>query len=136
MYCLKKSTKPTKLNNYVECPCIIISFIFVGLHNMQFYKLAFYTHSIMHPFYSDNCKISTIYVVRELLGSSVVYFNQRTHAYFSSCVLHEPLVHMMKKILFSSFSNVFYRFWPCKCMRKHAFAGRNTQIRLKRNAHF
>ena len=34
---------------------------------------------------------------------------------------------MMKKVLFSSFSNVFHRFLPCKGMHKHAFAGRNTQ---------
>ena len=27
----------------------------------------------------------------------------------------------------SSFLSVFNRFWPCKHMRKHAFAGRNTQ---------
>ena len=37
--------------------------------------------------------------------------------YFSSCVLHEPLVHMMKKVLFSS-------FWT---MQTHAQAGQNTQ---------
>ena len=26
-----------------------------------------------------------------------------------------------------SFSNVFHHFRPCERMRKHAFAGRNTQ---------
>ena len=50
-----------------------------------------------------------------------------TNKLFSSYVLHEPLVHMMKKVLFSSFSNVFYCFRPCKRMLVHAFAGRNTQ---------
>ena len=34
---------------------------------------------------------------------------------------------MMKKVLFSSFSNVFCCFRPCKRMLKHGFAGRNTQ---------
>ena len=34
---------------------------------------------------------------------------------------------MMKKVLFYSFLNVFDRFRPCERMRKHAFAGRNTQ---------
>ena len=86
---------------------------------VQFYKLAFYTHPIMDSVYADNRKISTIYIVRELLGSSVVYFNQQAHAYFSSCILHEPLVHMMKKVLFSSFSNVFLSFLT---MRTHAQA--------------
>ena len=37
--------------------------------------------------------------------------------------LTKPLVHMMKKVLFSSFSNVFL----FSTMRKHALAGRNTQ---------
>ena len=46
---------------------------------------------------------------------------------FSSWALHEPLVRMMKKVLFSWFSNVFYHFRPCECMSKHAFAGWNTQ---------
>ena len=75
-----------------------------------------------------------------------MYFEQRTHACacirmvendrkhkkmmkkvsfprFSSCALHEPLIRMMEKVLFSSFSNVFYRFQPCERMRKHVFAG-------------
>ena len=78
--------------------------------------------------------------------ASVVYFDQRAHACplvcmvekgkrwkhskiiknflrFSSCALHEPLVHMIIKVLLSSFLNVFHRFRPCK----HAFAGQNTQ---------
>ena len=46
---------------------------------------------------------------------------------YSSCALHEPLVRMMEKILFSLFSNVFDRFQPCQRMRKHVFAGRITQ---------
>ena len=29
--------------------------------------------------------------------------------------------------VFISFSNVFHRFQPCERMRKHAFAGPNTQ---------
>ena len=33
----------------------------------------------------------------------------------------------------SSFSNVFHRFRPCQRMRKHAFAGRNTQQVWKQN---
>ena len=33
----------------------------------------------------------------------------------------------MKKVLFHSFYNDFDRFRPCERMRKHAFAGRNTQ---------
>ena len=40
---------------------------------------------------------------------------------------HEPLVRMMEKVLFSLFSNVFHPFQPCERMRKHEFAGRNTQ---------
>ena len=48
---------------------------------------------------------------------------------FSSWALHKPLVRMMKKILFSWFLNVFHRFWPCKRMGKHVFAGWNTQHR-------
>ena len=66
----------------------------------------------------------------------VVYFDQRTHGQkrwtFSimstkgSCKAHEE---KQKKVcvLVSSFSNVFDRFRPCKCMPKHAFAGWNTQ---------
>ena len=34
---------------------------------------------------------------------------------------------MMEKVLFSGFLKVFHRFQPCERMRKHAFAGRNTQ---------
>ena len=34
---------------------------------------------------------------------------------------------MMKKVLFYSFLNVFDRFRPCEPMRKHVFAGQNTQ---------
>ena len=34
---------------------------------------------------------------------------------------------MYKKVLFSSFYYVFDRFRPCEHIRKHAFAGRNTQ---------
>ena len=30
-------------------------------------------------------------------------------------------------MVFISFSNVFHRFQPCERMRKHAFAGPNTQ---------
>ena len=41
--------------------------------------------------------------------------------------LHESLVRMMKKVSFWSFSIVFYCFQPCERMRKHAFAGWNTQ---------
>ena len=41
--------------------------------------------------------------------------------HFSSCDLHEPLVHIQM---------FFYHFRPCKPMRKHAFAGRNTQHAL------
>ena len=32
-----------------------------------------------------------------------------------------------EKDTFSWFSNVFHCFWPCECMRKHGFAGWNTQ---------
>ena len=46
---------------------------------------------------------------------------------FSSCALHEPIVQMMKKILFYSFSTVFDCFRPCERVRKHVFAGWNTQ---------
>ena len=35
------------------------------------------------------------------------------------------LIMLMNKT--KSFLNVFYRFQPCERMRKHAFAGRNTQ---------
>ena len=49
------------------------------------------------------------------------------------CVLHEPLVHMMKKVHFSSFLKVFYHFLPCERMRKHAFGSRNTQQTYKNN---
>ena len=42
---------------------------------------------------------------------------------FSSCTLHEPLVRMMEKVLFSLFFNVFDRFRPCERMHKHEFAG-------------
>ena len=48
---------------------------------------------------------------------------------FSSWALHEPLVRMMEKVLFSWFSNIFHRSRSCKRMRKHAFAGRNMQHR-------
>ena len=34
---------------------------------------------------------------------------------------------MIKKVLFHSFYNDFDCFRPCEGMRKHAFAGRNTQ---------
>ena len=46
---------------------------------------------------------------------------------FSSCALREPLMQMMKKILFYSFSSVFDCFRPCERVRKHVFAGWNTQ---------
>ena len=61
--------------------------------------------------------------------ADVVYFDQRKqwktfknykkYLCFSSCVLHEPLVHMMKKVLFSSFLNVFLSFLT---MQMHAQA--------------
>ena len=44
-----------------------------------------------------------------------------------SLVFFVFLVCMMKKLLSYSFWSVFNRFQPCKRMRKHALAGRNTQ---------
>ena len=41
--------------------------------------------------------------------------------------LHEPIARMMKKYVFEYFEAFFYHFQPCKRMRKHAFAGLNTQ---------
>ena len=46
---------------------------------------------------------------------------------FSSFFYVSLLCAWWKKTLFKSFLNVFDRFWPCERMRKHAFAGRNTQ---------
>ena len=46
---------------------------------------------------------------------------------FSSRASREPLVCVIKKVLFYSFSSVFDCFRPCERMRKHGFAGRNTQ---------
>ena len=51
-----------------------------------------------------------------------MYFDQRTHAYACVCMVEND-----KNILFSSFSNLFCCFQPCKRMHKHVFAGRNTQ---------
>ena len=42
-----------------------------------------------------------------------------TNKLFSSCVLHEPLMHMMKKILFSSFSNIFFFLDQCVSWSKY-----------------
>ena len=39
---------------------------------------------------------------------------------FSTWASHEVLTHTAKKVLFDS-------SWPCKCKRKPAFAGQNTQ---------
>ena len=47
---------------------------------------------------------------------------------FSSGASRVSLVHMMKKVLFYSFLSVFYHFQPCERVRKHAFAGPNTQF--------
>ena len=33
-----------------------------------------------------------------------------------------------KRYFFHHFWMFFYRFWPCKCMRKHAFAGLNMAL--------
>ena len=41
--------------------------------------------------------------------------------------LRESLVCTMKKELLRYFSSIFHRFRPCKRMRKHEFAGWNTQ---------
>ena len=41
--------------------------------------------------------------------------------------LHKPFIRMIKKYVFDHFYSVFYHFQPCKRMRKHAFAGQNTQ---------
>ena len=43
---------------------------------------------------------------------------------------------MMKEVLFYSFYNDFDRFRPCERMRKHAFAGRNTQHRQQQKRFF
>ena len=48
------------------------------------------------------------------------------HEVFFFVFIHEPLVRIKKKVLFSWFSNVFHHFQPCKRMRKHVFAGQNT----------
>ena len=47
--------------------------------------------------------------------------------HISMWALHEPLKHMMKKVCFWIFWSIFYCSPPHKCMRKHAFAGQNTQ---------
>ena len=39
----------------------------------------------------------------------------------------QKLVAHLKKVLFSSFLNVFYHFRPCQRMGKHVFPGWNTQ---------
>ena len=48
---------------------------------------------------------------------------------FSSCT-REAHVRLMKK----NEEKSSYRFWPCKCMSKHAFAGRNTQHSCHRSS--
>ena len=47
--------------------------------------------------------------------ASLALYEQATKSY-SSWALHEPLECMMKKVLFSWFSIVFGRFWPCASM--------------------
>ena len=45
--------------------------------------------------------------------------------------LHEPYMSLSyawgKRYFFNDFGMFFYRFWPCKHMCKHTFAGRNTK---------
>ena len=48
------------------------------------------------------------------------------HEVFFFVFIHEPLIRIKKKVLFSWFSIVFHHFQPCKRMRKHVFAGQNT----------
>ena len=57
-----------------------------------------------------------------LLNSKNVYF-----VHIHTWALHEPFLLMMKKVYFQSFSSAFYHFQPCERMRKHAFAGQNSQ---------
>ena len=93
---------------------------------------------IMNICFSEVCLSSLLFTWR----TCVVYFDQRMHAQkkfvgqqlgvtpkslLTPKRLHEPLVCMMKKVLFPWFLNVFDHFRPCEHMRKHAFAGWNTQ---------
>ena len=50
--------------------------------------------------------------VNQRLGVTPNRWPTNFFLHFSSCVLHEPLVHMMKKV---------------QSMRKHKFAGQKTQ---------
>ena len=54
----------------------------------------------------------------------VVYFDQQMHA--CACVGMVENYEKHSKIIEKNL-NVFYRFRPCERMRKHDFAGRNTQ---------
>ena len=63
----------------------------------------------------------------QLLGVTPNRWPTNFFLHFSSCVSHEPLARMMEEVLFSSFYNVFHRFWPCERMRKHAFIVQNRR---------
>ena len=86
--------------------------------------------------------------IRQHLGDlkkTVVYFDQQTHACACVSMVENDEKHwkMIEKSTFFIMCtrgtreayeekqrkkfDVFYRFQPCKRMRKHVFAGRNTQ---------
>ena len=65
--------------------------------------------------------------VNQLLGVTPNCWPTNFFLRFSSQASCVPLMHMMKKVLISSFSTVFHRFRQCKHMHKHAFASQNTQ---------
>ena len=49
-------------------------------------------------------------------GSHSQSLTNKLFSSVSSCALHEPLVHMMVKVLFSSFLNVFDHAYECASM--------------------
>ena len=63
----------------------------------------------------------------QLLGVTPIRWPTNFFLRFATWASHEPFMPMMKKVVFCSFSYVFDRFRPCERLRKHAFAGQNTQ---------
>ena len=77
--------------------------------------------------YDKNGRISTKFQMsNQLVRVTPNRWPKNFFPHFSSWALLEPLVHMMKKVLFSCFSHVFCRYRSCERMHKHAFAGWNT----------
>ena len=122
---------------YTKSSLIVVDLGFVCIFSACLAKPQLHNH----PFWQKECKNvkvnSTGSVCRCTLQLERASFNFQLPAMVTNDIpqaLHQNCIHVMESLgkvcqnlLFNSFFNDFDCFWPCEHMRKHAFAGQNTQ---------